>query len=176
MQTLCPYDQFRLLQKFDKSVKFALLAKKIMELNVEFFHEKATQENISYLVKVQVTYDLDSSVTHSLDLGPFPILKSCSASELSNDQQASLLANKRIHTLSREPPKLVSVHEDNVQLTDFVVNLLYLATHHSVIITSVDSIVEFRVRDIFTPYMVFLQKSRQESVTTIESKLYKSLG
>ena len=78
--------------------------------------------------------------------------------------------------LSREQPKLVSVHEDNVQLTDFVVNLLYLATHHSVIITSVDSIVEFRVRDIFTPYMVFLQKSRQESVTTIESKLYKSLG
>ena len=176
MQSLCPYDRFQLMEKFDKSIKFAYISKQILDLNVGFFHDKITQEKISYLIRVRVTYDLNSAVTHSLDIGPFPILKTCSASELSNDQQASLQANRRLVGIEPEPPKLVSVHQDDTEVNDFVVSVLYMATHHSLIITSVESIVEFRVRDIFTPYMVFLQKCRQESMTTIESKLFKNLG
>ena len=176
LQGFLPYDQFRRMDKIDKSVKFLFLCQQLMNLNFDFFQDQVETKRISYLFKVVVSYDLDNSVGHSVDLGPFPKLKSCILSELSKDQQNELLTSRQQGEHHRQPPKLVSVHEDNVELTDFIFNLIFLVTRQSLIIKSVESIVEFRVADVFSPWTQYLQKCRQKAVTNIESKLFKNLG
>ena len=170
---MMPYRRHRVMEKNDQSPKFLNLAHQIKSLNLDFFRDKVVNEKMTYFVTVEIAYDFLDSLRHSVDLSMFPILKSCSEGELTEDQRSYLAQNKK--NISKAPPKLVSYHRDG-QLTDFIGGVLYMCVHHSCKVVDVISIVEYECCNIMGPWLNFLQHKRADASSNIESKLYKNLA
>ena len=173
MQSLIPYKGYILMEKSENDVKFQYLAKQVKNLNVDFFFQQIMERKKSYFVRVIMSYHFEESLASSLDLGTFPRMRQCNFEELSQDQQTYLTNNKK--NISKDPPKLVSSHEKDVERADFILALLYMCMHQSCIIVDVLSIVEFQVADVFSPWVDYLQKKRAESTSTLEGKMIKNL-
>ena len=163
------------MEKENQSPKFCFLAQQILNLNLPFFERQVLQEKKTYFCHVKISYNFEASLSHSIDLGPFPIVKKCqSMDELTLDQQKYLIDNKK--NISKAPPKLISAHEKDGELSDFIVGLLYVCVHHSCQIVDVLSIIEYEVADVFGPWVGYLSQKRASSTCTLEGKIMKNLG
>ena len=162
------------MKKEDNNVMFAMVAKKLLDADLDWFRDKAVEENISYYIEIQAGYSFSHSLYHSIDLGMFPQFHRVDPSQLTNTQQQYLHTSKR--KLEKEPAKLVSLHQEDCTITDFADNLLYMIMFHSVIIRDVLTIVQYTCADFMCNYMQMLQDKRSTSTSNVESKLMKNLG
>ena len=174
LQTLLPYRNFVLLTKDGNSPQFKYIADKLREVNIEFFVNKAENERKSFLFEVVLSYNFKASLQSSIDLGCFPFFKNVANSELSSDQQRHLAQTKR--DCSREPAKLVSTHENNRVVVDFVDNLLYLLRFHSCYIVDVLSITVFETAPFLADYVQSLQVARSRAVSPLLGRIIKNLS
>ena len=172
-QGYLPYKDHKLIRKEDNDVIFAMVTKKLMNADLDWFRDKAVEEKISYYIEIQAGYSFPHSLYHSIDLGMFPQFHRVDPSQLTAAQQQYLQTSKR--KLEKEPAKLVSLHKDGI-ITDFVDNLLYMVLFHSVIIRDVLTIVQYTCADFMCSYMQILQNKRSISTSNVESKLMKNLG
>ena len=173
MQSFIPYKCYILMEKREHDVKFQYLAKQVKNLNVDFFLQQIMERKKSYFVRVILSYHFEKSLALSLDLGTFPRMRQSKLEELSQDQQRYLKDHKK--NPSKDPPKLISSHEKDVERADFILSLLYMCTNQSCFIVDVLSIVEFQVADVFSPWVNYLQKKRAESTSALEGKMIKNL-
>jgi len=60
-----------------------------------------------------LSYDMDKSIAHSIDLGSFPFLKKVEQSELTNDQAGDPFQLGRPNP--GQFPKLISTHQQNLR-------------------------------------------------------------
>ena len=162
------------MRKEDNNVLFNLIAKKFLENDLDWFRDKAVEENISYYIQIQAGYSFVDSLAHSIDLGPSPRFHRVDPSELTASQQAYLRGSKR--KLEKEPPKLCSLHQEDCTITDFVDCLFYMRMFHSIIVKDVLVIVQYTCANFLAPYMQMLQQKRAESTSNVESKIMKALG
>ncbi len=174
MQCSLPYRDYKLWRKADNHVMFSFVAKKLMEGDLQFFRDKAVEENIMFYIQVRVGYSFTHSLTNSIDLGTSPQFYRVEPSQLSASQQAYLQQTKR--KLHKETPKLCSLHSDDGTISDFADGLLYFTMFHSVIIREVLTIVQCKSANFMTDYMESLGERRSASSSNVESKLMKALG
>ena len=174
LQTLLPYKNFVLLSKSEGSPQFIHLAKQLKKANVTFFESKATAERKSFLFEVVLSYNFKDSIQSSIDLGCFPSFKNVANTELSADQQAHLAQTKR--DCFCEPPKLVSTHENNRIVIDFVDNLLYLLCFHSCYIVDVLSVTVFDTAPFLADYIESLQHARARATSPVLGRIIKNLA
>ena len=165
-----------MMRKADNNVMFALIAKKLMDGDLDWFRDKVVEEKISFYIQVRVGYSFSHSLSHSIDLGMFPRLYRVEPSQLSVSQQAYLRRPTTKRNLNGEPAKLCSLHEDDCTIADFADCLLYMKLHHSVVIREVLTIVQYTCADFMSDYMQMLQDKRAESTSNVESKMVKALG
>ena len=151
LTTDLPYRSFLLLRKEDASPQFNLIASRFMDLDLDFFVDKAVNERKGFLIECILTYDFDHALQSNLDLGPMPRFRRVHNEALSMDQIRILQENKR--DCFKEPAKLVSSHEENVQVIDFVDVLLYQVLFQSCLIVEVLSVTAFETAPYLRDYI-----------------------
>ena len=146
-----PYQSFLLLHKEEASPQFKLIASRFKDLDLDFFVNKAVNERKGFLIECVLTYDFDHALQSNLDLGPMPRFRRVPNTALSMDQVRILQENKR--NCINEPAKLISSHEENVKVIDFVDVLLYQILFQSCIIVDILSITTFETASYLRAYI-----------------------
>ena len=168
-----PYSDFRRLTEEDASPLFKEIERRLKAVDLQFFADKAEDEEIGMLIRADVSYDKDDCVTSCVDLGMFPHFAKVVLSDLSQDQQAEAMKLKR--NIDNEPPKLISTMQER-EVLDFTENLLYQLVHQSCRIKQVREVIIFRQASFFKKYMCFLQKERAAAMSKLLGKLIKALA
>ena len=145
-----------------------------MDLDLDFFVDKAVNERKGFLIECVLTYDFDHALQSNLDLGPMPQFRRVRNSALSLDQMRILQENNR--NCFNEPAKLISSHEDNVKVIDFVDVLLYQVLFQSCIIIDVLSVTTFETAPYLRKYIETLQNARSQSTSPLQGKTIKNLS
>ena len=101
-----PYSDFRRLTEENASPLFKEIERRLKAVVLQFFADKAEDEEIGMLIRADVGYDKDDWVTSCVDLAMFPHFAKVALSDLSPDQQAEALKLKR--NINNEPAKLIS--------------------------------------------------------------------
>ena len=174
LQTELPFKSFLLMEAKDDSPQFRFLAKKLKQIDVDFFMDKAIHEKKSFLFEVVLDYNFEDSLGNSIDIGLFPSFRTVGNQDLSEDQQEHLRSVGR--NCQKEPPKLVSAHKRNHLTIDFVDNLLFLLTHMSCVIVEVLSITSFYTAPFLSDYMISLQNARSKATSPQQAKVIKNLA
>ena len=86
-----PYSDFRRLTEEDASPLFKEIERRLKAVDLQFFADKAEDEEIGMLIRADVSYDKDDCVTSCVDLGMFPHFAKVVLSDLSQDQQAEAM-------------------------------------------------------------------------------------
>ena len=168
-----PYRGHILLEKKENSEQFKFIAKQLREINVDFFARKA-ELKCGFLFEVVLSYDFESSLGNSIDLGCYPFFKDLKMSDLCRDQQRYLRSQGR--DVSREPKKLISTHQNHRTVIDFVDNILFLLCFQSCYLEDILSIVTFETNAFMKEYIQSLQNARAQASSPLMSKIIKNLG
>lgn len=164
-----------LLEKEENSPQFEYLAKQLRETNIDFFVRQAEKYKRSFLFEVEISYDYEQSLFNSVCLNAFPFFKRVNLRELGKDQIKDFLAQGKRISNKHGPQKLVSTHE-NRTLIEFIDNLLYMITHHSVILVNILSVVVFETESYMKSYIQDLQNHRAKASSPLQKKVIKLLG
>ena len=169
----CPLSDFRSHSANDNHPFFREVAGKLQNLDIDYFDHLAHEKKLGLLITCDLIYDKNSSLPITVDLSMFPRFQKTNSEHLTKDQIKAALEQKR--NLNRAPPKLVSKMED-VEITDFVDNILFLMVMMSVKIQRITEITVFRHSQFMAPYILHLQHARASASSSIEGKICKSLG
>ena len=168
---------FKNLTNYDResnSPTFAMLEERILELDFDFFVDELEKHKNGYMIELTVNFDLESSLTHSIDLGGLPWLKFVSVDELSSDQASD--ANRLKKNLNSEGPRLVSSHEQGHRFFDFVGPVFYSLAFLSFECVLIHRIVKYKAANILGDYLEVLQAARNTSPSKLLNSVYKVLG
>ena len=125
-----------------------------------------------FIFDVSLTFDYQSALGNSVDLGPLPYLRKVYLSELSQDQINEATNLKR----RSETTQLISTHDSDTRRVEFTANLMYLLVNCSFVIKEIHAIVIFEHEKLLAEYLQFLQDCRKDSTSPLEGRLIKSLG
>ena len=148
--------------------------KALEALDLDFFHDLATEKETGLFIECTVDYNKKESLKTGFDFAQFPILTKIDEKlDLTNDQRKSAKESGR--NLKNDNPKLISDMKKGRNF-HFIHNLLFLIVHQSVKIVKVHNIISFTHAPFLRPYMMFLQSERNKTKSKVMQKIIKSLG
>ena len=164
-----PHSGFEVYDPF--STEFSKLKKKLMNLDIEFFHENQIKNNNGFIFTVILKYDQENCISRNLDISHFPQLRTVNDSELSPSQQ--IMAEKLNRRIFLEPGKLISENPKQFVYTDFCENILYSILFNQAQILKICSIMHFKTFTYFQPYINYLQNCRAKAQSKISNRILK---
>ena len=155
--------------------QFHTLAKHLCSMNIDFFSEELHSNNHLYFFVCILSYEKDALFApQNFDLSFFPFYDRISLDMLSPHQRA------RAQRLKRDPAKesyqLVSFLKDNLKVSDYFDNLLYLQAFHNAKIKRVIKIVRSTAFPVFNHWLSRLEEEKRRNVSTVLKKTYKQFG
>lgn len=169
-----PYKNYQLHMELHPSTFYRRIVKALETLNIDFFHDLATEMNTGLFIECTVDYDAKSSLKTSMDFAMFPtLIKIDEELEMTNDQRKSAKESGR--NLKNDNPKLISDMKRGRNF-HFIHNLLFLIVHQSVKIVKVHDVISFTHAPFLRPYMMYLQSERNKTRSKVMQSIIKSLG
>ena len=171
---LLPYKNYLLHMEHHPSVFYTRIVKALEALDLDFFHDLATEKDTGLFIECTVDYNKKESLKTGFDFAQIPILTKIDEKlDLTNDQRKSARESGR--NLKNDNPKLISDMKKGRNF-HFIHNLLFLIVHQSVKIVKVHNIISFTHAPFLRPYMMFLQSERNKTKSKVMQKIIKSLG
>lgn len=153
--------------------EFDSISQRLMDGDVDFFHDELLVENNGFYFEVQIGFDPANMITTNLDLSFFPFKSETKSTDLSFDQikQAEKLNRK----VDKEGLKLASYLHENV-ICDHSENILYQIVFHGAKVIKIKRILKFKSYKYLEKYIFSLQEKKNQTVSPILTKILKNLG
>ena len=165
-----PFCQYTLMNENLHKKSFLNLSEKLISTDSAFFASKATNDHTSYLFEVDIVFDKNSVMLHSLDFSNFPTICVTDKDELSYSQRYDY--EKSHSKTAKIPKKLVSDIRDGVYVEHIDV-LMFMIAFYGAKITRVKSIISFKIYDFLKPFSLKMSKLRASTPSSVLKSTYK---
>ena len=169
-----PHKGFVTYKSESNSPTFQLLNDRLLANDTEFFKNELEQFGNGYLIEATFEFNFESSLSHSIDLGSLPFLKLVQLYELSRDQIDDARRAKK--NVTSGGPKLVSSHQSNHRIVDFVANFFFSTSFLSLKCQKIHQIIRYKAGNILGPYLMSLQVARGNASSKLLSKVIKTMA
>ena len=167
--------EFTVMNELENADAFHKISEKLKRVDIDFFSAELHENQHIYLFEVELGYNSRAILSKvNCELSLFPFYEKVALTQLTPEQR--IRAKRLSRDPAKEPEKLLSYLKQNLKITDYAENLLYLAGFHDVKIQSVKNIVRSKCYPIFRKWLISLQEQRNTQFSDILNRTVKSLA